>query len=1557
MKKSIKNIEGNMQKTAKRSILALLVCLVFGSVSMFAATAKTADKDADQTLRATAGVYDLQSNTVSNIQFDITNYGIWGLNIRRNEASGRWPRGSANNYIFGGGIWFGAKKIKPGTNEYKNYVEVSYNPNSGQSWMAPGRIAMDPKDHSQDAASTKESDITKYRTYFSIDFNPATGKPLNEAEGQAWPIWDANPDPDARLKFDRYFGYYIEDEGMRSTDVFAKGPAIISGEDIFCTFKDTDLSRYEGGATQRKIDGYPMRLQFDQMIYSWGYGRYKDFIFMVYNIYNASADTLHKCWMAPVLDVDIAVATNASQGAANDRTSFYFKDSSLNLAYQWSGSNYGEKDKGFGYLGFDFLESPAVFQKRDTIEKIETRKEVDTIIERFDDLGNVYYDTTWKTTQVVVKEIRLLDSSENGYVRKDKPYYQNAEQLGLVTCNNWAIKDDKLEDDDRYNFMAKGVRDGDNEEGDKRFMMATGPFNMRPKDTVRIVVGVLLSVGSKGGDCDGSEEDLAALIDLDKFAQAVYDSNFRAPAPPDRSAFGRWTPLNNGVKLTWDSTAEMSFDSYERGLDFMGYSLFRAKEPNVSANENYSWKLLRTWRMRTPFVKSTSKPISDDDVTNMPYIDEFRIVGPVTDANGNVTDSMSVKVIRVGTGMEFYSDTYLTMIQNSPDNPLPTKFKNRYYPIISEPDTSVYYAPWGNYFAKYANPTPYKVQLKGQKQNFIQTLRWYDPAVPDPLFNDVLLGEVTLNKAQLKYNPLFYKKKTITIDDTVSIPDDGIIYRTVGGNLTTTADTIYFKNTFKKVEINGKTSGVIDAFVPFNRNLLFTDLDQINIANDTLKAYIQRRVATAKYPDFEQKLEIRRDVIVPYMAQITDNRTFIDIGDDNGDNKVTLHEDVLKTEKLINNMPYYYVLLAFDEGDYQQPTPFKLNDASLGLVNMIETYPREGRVANTPTFEIIKEETDKLGGLYNFKFYALDNERVNQLFGDRVFKLEFTPYWYGYDIAMDTSKIKTKFGLYGRRMTITDTTTKAVIYDGTSYLETTPCDYGFKEAFTERGASYVWSTKPIIDTTNNTVYTFGDDYSKESVVRTGRFSSGDYQTAGYCYSPNWSNEAAGTMAFEFDFSIRQFGGIFRPDSTTLSVAKGPSITAVTPVKFLAEQDKTLKTTPLGLNPLTLRDAFGSFNNGPGEYRVEFLPGGEETVELAYGKKGTTNKATFKLKYLNLKVTNVVEHKRPAGEGEGADSLIVKYPGEMPHITLPSVKDLRGSNYGFTYLDPFSAEVVSLTSDLPKPTNLYVMGKSTDEFIGKFNIHSFGWVNGRGENAGTKIPNQVARGLNPDLTNSDDPYSGLQGRYYLSGESDEATPKVIDFTHIINISGVPFILDYANKGRRYTTGPEWETIDPKTYVYGDDFKAGDVITLKTTGGALGLPLPGASVYFKVNKTDQDNRKITDGLLDKVNIIPNPYYVSHIGQKSPYDAKIYFTKLPKEAKIEIYTITGDLIVTINHNEKTSPEADKVSVEVWDLLSKNGQRVASQTMAAVITTPDGAQTIKNFTVVVGGFRVIED
>jgi len=99
-------------------------------------------------------------------------------------------------------------------------------------------------------------------------------------------------------------------------------------------------------------------------------------------------------------------------------------------------------------------------------------------------------------------------------------------------------------------------------------------------------------------------------------------------------------------------------------------------------------------------------------------------------------------------------------------------------------------------------------------------------------------------------------------------------------------------------------------------------------------------------------------------------------------------------------------------------------------------------------------------------------------------------------------------------------------------------------------------------------------------------------------------------------------------------------------------------------------------------------------------------------------------------------------------------------------------------------------------------------------------------------------------------------------------------------------------------------------------------------------------VTDQIMDKIRIVPNPYLVRHEAQRGT--TELYFNYLPDECTIRIYTIALDLVKTIHHAGS--------SREVWDLQTEGGQLVASQMLYAYIEAPNGAKTIKKFSVIVG-------
>ncbi|MFQ6092482.1 MAG: T9SS type A sorting domain-containing protein [bacterium] len=101
---------------------------------------------------------------------------------------------------------------------------------------------------------------------------------------------------------------------------------------------------------------------------------------------------------------------------------------------------------------------------------------------------------------------------------------------------------------------------------------------------------------------------------------------------------------------------------------------------------------------------------------------------------------------------------------------------------------------------------------------------------------------------------------------------------------------------------------------------------------------------------------------------------------------------------------------------------------------------------------------------------------------------------------------------------------------------------------------------------------------------------------------------------------------------------------------------------------------------------------------------------------------------------------------------------------------------------------------------------------------------------------------------------------------------------------------------------------------------GTPLP---VYpTERYETGQQQASLAD-----VKVVPNPYKATSLFEVR-YEDKIMFTNLPPAAKISIYTLEGDLVKTIIHEDGTDSEK-------WNLTSRNEQFVVSGLYYYVVQT----------------------
>lgn len=99
---------------------------------------------------------------------------------------------------------------------------------------------------------------------------------------------------------------------------------------------------------------------------------------------------------------------------------------------------------------------------------------------------------------------------------------------------------------------------------------------------------------------------------------------------------------------------------------------------------------------------------------------------------------------------------------------------------------------------------------------------------------------------------------------------------------------------------------------------------------------------------------------------------------------------------------------------------------------------------------------------------------------------------------------------------------------------------------------------------------------------------------------------------------------------------------------------------------------------------------------------------------------------------------------------------------------------------------------------------------------------------------------------------------------------------------------------------------------------------------------------------VKVVPNPYLITNQWEISKFERRLAFTHLPAQCVIRIYTVAGNLVKVIHHNDTNTNPMDKGGTEYWDLLNEHNQIVASGVYIFHIDSDVGEQ--------VGKFAVVQ-
>ncbi len=116
----------------------------------------------------------------------------------------------------------------------------------------------------------------------------------------------------------------------------------------------------------------------------------------------------------------------------------------------------------------------------------------------------------------------------------------------------------------------------------------------------------------------------------------------------------------------------------------------------------------------------------------------------------------------------------------------------------------------------------------------------------------------------------------------------------------------------------------------------------------------------------------------------------------------------------------------------------------------------------------------------------------------------------------------------------------------------------------------------------------------------------------------------------------------------------------------------------------------------------------------------------------------------------------------------------------------------------------------------------------------------------------------------------------------------------------------------------------------------------SFYVYVQKPFVNNNKnVTQNQLDKIRVVPNPFIVHAKWEQLQNNRRLRFMFLPSKCTISIYTVMGELVKKIEHNNGTGDED-------WNLTNSSSVEVAFGVYLYVIETPNGLKKIGKFAII---------
>ena len=372
------------------------------------------------------------------------------------ENAGIWPAGSGQHYIFGAGIWFGTLVYGDDTTELMQPLGVADTivyVSSTEGFADRGVIQIGDE-FIHYTDKTDTSFLHCLRGFAQTD----TGTyDVGTMVIERIPKTRMGYNPSSATS-EFYPGELPNEPGFTDTTDRIYWSTIDTvgwpGEPIVSN-QDSYCIYNDDDTTDRRIG-----IKIIQIGYAWSIEQYEDFVFLTFKVVNINPYTLDHCYLGAICDADVGNYTDDLVGSILERDLGYAYDSDFYEA-GWTTPP--------GFIGYDFLESPR------------------------DSLGN----------RIGLTAFKILRNP--GVPGPGDPDPSNDDETYMVLAG--------------YSHSLNIYHPVDSIETptDVRFLQSTGPFELEPYDTAKIVIAVIC--GGAGGDMDD-------FLDNDTRAQALYDVGF-----------------------------------------------------------------------------------------------------------------------------------------------------------------------------------------------------------------------------------------------------------------------------------------------------------------------------------------------------------------------------------------------------------------------------------------------------------------------------------------------------------------------------------------------------------------------------------------------------------------------------------------------------------------------------------------------------------------------------------------------------------------------------------------------------------------------------------------------------------------------------------------------------------------------------------------------------------------------------------------------------------------------------------------------------------------------